>query len=36
MAKEKLIKAMDKDLKRKKGVIGILFMKIKENKRNMR
>ena len=36
MAKGKLAKAMAKDLKRKKGIIVILFMKIKENKRKRR
>jgi len=40
IAKGKLIKemekTMEKDLKRKKYIIGILFMKIKENRRKGR
>jgi len=36
MAKGKLAKAMAKALKRKKGIFGILFMKIKENRRKGR
>jgi len=33
MAKGKLVKEMEKALKRKKGIIGILFIKIKESRR---
>jgi len=36
MSKEKLEKAMANALKRKKCIINILFMKIKENKRKGR
>jgi len=34
MAKEKLEKTMENDLKRKKGIFVTLFMKIIENRRN--
>jgi len=36
MAKGKLEKALAKALKRKSGIIGILFMKINENRRKGR